>query len=72
MYLIKFVDRSKNNDAGQVLSALIQVIDYEVYVLTLTRSGHLKFWSCKNGQCVAVIDILTETGDFGRDRLQHG
>ncbi|XP_076265249.1 nuclear pore complex protein Nup160 [Rhynchophorus ferrugineus] len=63
--------RSKNNDGGQVLSALIQVIDYEVYVLTLTRSGHLKFWSCKNGQCVAVIDILTETGDFGRDRLQH-
>ncbi|XP_030768263.1 nuclear pore complex protein Nup160 homolog isoform X2 [Sitophilus oryzae] len=63
--------RAKNNDAGQIVSTLIQLIDYEVYILTLTRGGHLKFWSSKNGQCVAVIDILTETGDFGRDRLQH-
>lgn len=62
--------RTKTSDANQTLSTLIHVIDYEVYVLTLVRSGHLKFWSCKNGQCIAVIDILAETGDFGRDRLQ--
>lgn len=55
-----------------MVSTLIETIDYEVYVLTLSRSGYLKFWSCKNGQCIAAIDILSESGDFGPDRLQKG
>ncbi|KAJ8959900.1 hypothetical protein NQ318_011637 [Aromia moschata] len=62
--------RQRNSDAENIVSLLILVVDFETYVLTLSRDGHLKFWSCTKGQCVAVIDILAETGDVVKDRVQ--
>ncbi|CAG9772816.1 unnamed protein product [Ceutorhynchus assimilis] len=59
--------RSKHKDGNQIISALIEVFEYEVYALTLARNGHLKFWSCRNGQCVAAIDMMPQ----GSDRLQN-
>ncbi|CAH1156010.1 unnamed protein product [Phaedon cochleariae] len=59
--------RARNSDSETVVSLLFYVVDYEIYVLTLCRDGHLKFWSCSKGQCVAVIDILEKTGDHSRD-----
>ncbi|KAG5881796.1 hypothetical protein JTB14_037092 [Gonioctena quinquepunctata] len=62
--------RQKNSDGDSIASLLFYVVDYETYVLTLTRDGHLKFWSCTKGQCVAVIDILEKTGENSRDQVQ--
>ncbi|XP_018568434.1 nuclear pore complex protein Nup160 homolog isoform X2 [Anoplophora glabripennis] len=62
--------RQKNLDGDNVVSLSILIIDGETYILSLCRNGHLKFWSCSKGQCVAVIDILAETGDIAKDRVQ--
>lgn len=62
----------KNLDGDNVVSLSILIVDGETYVLSLCRNGHLKFWSCSKGQCVAVIDILAETGDIAKDRVQGG
>lgn len=64
--------RQRNTDGDHIVSLLFYILDSELYVLTLSRDGHLKFWSCTKGQCVAVIDILAETGNAVRDRLQTG
>ncbi|XP_050293240.1 nuclear pore complex protein Nup160 homolog [Anthonomus grandis grandis] len=63
--------RSKGGDEQQVVATLIEVIDYEIYILTLTRNGFLKFWNSKNAQCDAAIDILTEPGKFENHRIQN-
>ncbi|KAJ8978445.1 hypothetical protein NQ317_017648 [Molorchus minor] len=62
--------RQRNSDGDSIVSLLILVIDYETYIITLCRDGHLKFWSISKGQCVAVIDLLAETGDVTKDRVQ--
>lgn len=59
-------------DGENIVSLSILVVDSDTYVLSLCRNGHLKFWSCSKGQCVAVIDILAETGDIAKDRVQGG
>lgn len=64
--------RQKNVDGENIVSLTILVIDDETYVLSLCRDGHLKFWSSSKGQCVAVIDILSETGEVAKDRVQAG
>lgn len=38
----------------------------------MSRNGYLKFWSCKNGQCVCAIDIFAESGNFGDEQIQAG
>ncbi|XP_074031669.1 nuclear pore complex protein Nup160 isoform X2 [Leptinotarsa decemlineata] len=62
--------RQKNSDGSNIVSLLFYVVDYETYVLTLSRDGHLKFWSCAKGQCVAVVDILEKSGEVSRTRIQ--
>ncbi|XP_057663813.1 nuclear pore complex protein Nup160 homolog [Diorhabda carinulata] len=62
--------RSRNSDGDAIVSLLFYIVDYETYVLTLTRDAHLKFWSCSKGQCVAVIDVREKTGDNTKDRVQ--
>ncbi|CAH0554990.1 unnamed protein product [Brassicogethes aeneus] len=62
--------RQKNSEADNIVSLLIILLDNEMYAVTLCRDGHLKFWSCSRGHCVAVIDVLTETGDTNRDLVQ--
>ncbi|XP_019873892.2 nuclear pore complex protein Nup160 homolog isoform X2 [Aethina tumida] len=55
--------RQRNNEAESIISLLILQLENELYTVTLCREGHLKFWSCSKGQCLAVIDILSEMGD---------
>ncbi|KAH1005345.1 hypothetical protein HUJ04_006346 [Dendroctonus ponderosae] len=62
--------RAKQSNDNQIISTLIDTIDYEIYILTLTRNGHLKFWSGRNEQCFAVVDVLAEIGLYGSDKLQ--
>ncbi|XP_072392736.1 nuclear pore complex protein Nup160 homolog [Diabrotica undecimpunctata] len=62
--------RPRNSDGDTIVSLLFYIVDYETYVLTLTRDAHLKFWSCTKGQCVAVIDVREKTGDSSKDRVQ--
>ncbi|CAH1112722.1 unnamed protein product [Psylliodes chrysocephalus] len=62
--------RQRNSDSDTIVSLLFYIVDYETYVLTLTRDAHLKFWSCSKGQCVAVIDVREKTADNSKDRVQ--
>lgn len=68
----KFICRQRNSDSDTIVSLLFYIVDYETYVLTLTRDAHLKFWSCSKGQCVAVIDVREKTADNSKDRVQGG
>ncbi|KAL3269609.1 hypothetical protein HHI36_008672 [Cryptolaemus montrouzieri] len=62
--------RSKTNDGDNVVSIVLHSIGLETYAITLTRDAHLKFWSCTKFQCVAVINIMSETGDYSSNPLQ--
>nr|CAH7729258.1 unnamed protein product [Callosobruchus chinensis] len=62
--------RQRNTDGESIVSLMFFVSDYELYVVTLCREGRLMFWSSSKGQCVAIVDVAAETGDYSRDQIQ--
>ncbi|XP_045475134.1 nuclear pore complex protein Nup160 homolog [Harmonia axyridis] len=62
--------RQRTNDGDKVVSLVLHSVGVETYAITLTRDGHLKFWSCSKVQCISVINILSETGDYSTNSQQ--
>jgi hypothetical protein len=52
------------------VSLLLHTFGLETFVLTLCRNGQLKFWSCSRAECVAIIDVISETGVISRNQVQ--
>lgn len=52
------------------MSLILHTTGLETYVIALCRDGHLRVWSATKGQCIAVSNILAETGDSGRQLVQ--
>ncbi|XP_022905074.1 nuclear pore complex protein Nup160 homolog [Onthophagus taurus] len=62
--------RSRSSDGNVVVSMVLHTIGLETYAFTLSKSGHLRVWSCSKGQCISVSDILSET--VSGQNLSHG
>lgn len=51
---------------------VLHTFDTETYALTLCRDGNLRIWSCSKEQCIAVIDVSSETSNTDRLLIQGG
>lgn len=41
-------------------------------MLTLSRNGQLKFWSCSKCECMAALDVISEVGRTANNQNQGG
>lgn len=62
--------RQKDKDGDTIVSLLLHTFGLETFVITLSRNGQIKFWSCSKAECVAMIDVLSKSGDYNRDQIQ--
>lgn len=64
--------RQRSVDMDSILNLILVDFNIEPYALILCRDGQLKFWSCIKGNCMAIVNILTENDVIGSDHVQNG